>query len=274
MDFSKEKLLDKFKNKIADKWHQPSEKREGNDGIVGNTLEDLLGVKENNLKIPDWGEIELKTKKQESKALITLLHREPQPNASVPKLLTSLGWKHQKAGDSYPSSEMSFRSTTWANSFTNRGFVILLKDNKIHFEFHPNKVNCEAADKTEIYPTYGDWLDDVERRKHPSHKDIFPIYWTTDYIQQEIINKLENTLFCIAKSKMIEGVKNFKYVSATLFKSFDASKIDILFSKKALAVDFDARTHHNHGTKFRVKLSALPELFHDSECIHPSAEEL
>ena len=36
--------------------------RIGNDGSAGNTLEDLLGVSENNLKLPDWGEIELKTK--------------------------------------------------------------------------------------------------------------------------------------------------------------------------------------------------------------------
>ena len=71
----------------------------------------------------------------------------------------------------------------------------------------------------------------------------------------------------MVKTKKFEGVKHFKYVSATLFKGFNASKIDILFSKKALYVDFDARTHHNHGTKFRVDLSAIHELFDDAKVI-------
>ena len=257
--FSEEELVSEFNNEIADRWYP--EGRQGNDGSAGNTLEDLLGVEENNLRLPDWGDIELKTKRIESQSLITLLHREPQPNASVPKLLSSLGWKHQKAGTDYPADEMSFRSTTRANDYSDRGFAILFKDNEIHFEFQPDEVNCEAADRTKIYPTYGDWLADVKKRKSPNYAEVFPIYWTKNYVQAEIRNKLDNTLFCLVKSKVIGGVKHFNYVSATLFKGFKESKIDTLFSNKSLYVDFDARTHHNHGTKFRVDISAIHELF-------------
>ena len=32
-------------------------------------------------------------------------------------------------------------------------------------------------------------------------------------------------------------------------------------------IDFDARTGHNHGTKFRLKNGVLPELYDDVEVI-------
>ena len=48
--------------------------RPGNYGGVGNTLEQLLGIKENNLPIPNAAEWELKTHRIGSTALATLLH--------------------------------------------------------------------------------------------------------------------------------------------------------------------------------------------------------
>lgn len=53
--------------------------RPKNDGGVGNTLEDLLGVKENNLRIPDYGIYELKARRRDTSSLVTLFHNEPTP---------------------------------------------------------------------------------------------------------------------------------------------------------------------------------------------------
>jgi len=55
--------------------------RPGNDGGVGNTLEDLLEIKENNLPIPNAAEWELKSHRINSTALNTLFHCEPSPRA-------------------------------------------------------------------------------------------------------------------------------------------------------------------------------------------------
>ncbi len=41
-------------------------RRPKNPGGAGNTLEDLLGVKENNFRAPDYGEYELKTHRKGS----------------------------------------------------------------------------------------------------------------------------------------------------------------------------------------------------------------
>ena len=48
---TKEELVEKFKEIESMGWIQNN--REGNDGGVGNTLEDLLGIPENNLPIPN-----------------------------------------------------------------------------------------------------------------------------------------------------------------------------------------------------------------------------
>lgn len=52
-----------------------------NDGAIGNTLEDLLGIPENNLPIPNASEWELKTQRRNTTALLTLFHLEPSPGA-------------------------------------------------------------------------------------------------------------------------------------------------------------------------------------------------
>ena len=181
--YTLETLVKKLKSDVIGRWHK--EGRVGNDGSAGNTLEDLLGVAENNLRLPDWGNIELKTKRKESQSLVTLLHREPQPQASIPKLLLSLGWKHQSAGTKYPSDELSFRSTTRANSFSDRGFAVKLSEDKISLVFEPSEINFSATDRTKTYRTYNDWLNDVENRQ-PHYSDVLPVYWDRRFVENGV----------------------------------------------------------------------------------------
>jgi hypothetical protein len=66
--FSKEELIEQLFD-IADKgWIENS--RPKNVGGVGNTIENLLGIEENNLPIPNASEWELKTYKISSKSLV------------------------------------------------------------------------------------------------------------------------------------------------------------------------------------------------------------
>src|SRR4030043_2166455 len=70
--------------------------RKGNQGGIGNTLEDLLHIKENNLPIPNAAEWELKAQRLNCSSLTTLFHTEPSPRAIrfVPQvLLPKYGWK-------------------------------------------------------------------------------------------------------------------------------------------------------------------------------------
>ena len=87
--------------------------RHGNSGGIGNTLEDLLGIEENNLPIPNAAEWELKTQRLNSSSLTTLFHTEPSPRAIrfVPQiLLPKYGWAHQEAGRRYPAGNPAERN--------------------------------------------------------------------------------------------------------------------------------------------------------------------
>jgi len=46
---------------------------------IGKTLEDLLDIKENNIRLPDVGEIEIKTKRNDSNSMLTLATKSPKP---------------------------------------------------------------------------------------------------------------------------------------------------------------------------------------------------
>ena len=77
--YSKESLIEEFK-KISKMGFIPNARR-GNQGGIGNTLEDLLGIEENNLPLPNAAEWELKTQRLKTTALNTLFHVEPSPRA-------------------------------------------------------------------------------------------------------------------------------------------------------------------------------------------------
>src|SRR4030065_887594 len=85
--------------------------RPGNVGGIGNTLEDFLGITENNLPIPNASEWELKSQRANTSSLTTLFHIEPSPRAVgfVPKVLLPLyGWAHKGVDSLYKDGEMSF----------------------------------------------------------------------------------------------------------------------------------------------------------------------
>jgi len=101
--YTKDELIEAIKEIAAAGWHKSVKKTVDvrNDGAVGNTLEILLGIQENNLPIPNAREWELKGQRAGSTSLVTLKHIEPSPRASkiVSQILLPLyGWPHKQAG--------------------------------------------------------------------------------------------------------------------------------------------------------------------------------
>jgi hypothetical protein len=101
--YTKDSLISELKKIRNTGWIKSS--RQGNVGDVGNTIEDLLGITENNLPLPNAGEWELKCQRKKTTSLITLFHMEPSPRAFkfVPQiLLLKYGWPHKEAGKKTP----------------------------------------------------------------------------------------------------------------------------------------------------------------------------
>lgn len=68
-------FFDKLKEILSMGWIKNT--RVGNHGSVGNMLEDILGIPENNLPLPDISKWELKSRKVNSTALTTLFIPNP-----------------------------------------------------------------------------------------------------------------------------------------------------------------------------------------------------
>ena len=136
--YTKAELIEKLKTISAQGWIE--NRRPGNDGGIGNTLEDLLDIEENNLPLPNAAEWELKTQRLTTTSLTTLFHMEPSPRALrfVPAiLLPKYGWPHQKAGTKYPETERSFRATLHGQARSDRGFGVQInsREKKVLISF-------------------------------------------------------------------------------------------------------------------------------------------
>ncbi len=231
------------------------------DAAIGRTLEDLLGIEENNLPIPNASEWELKSKRIGSTALTSLVHPEPSPRALklVPQvLLPRYGWPHKEAGARHPETELSFRQTLTHEQRTDRGFTFEIdeKERRIVVTF----------DSSAVDDRHSFWRDSVAKRTGLGPLDPSP-YWGFDDLEAVIRQKLTNAFFVEAEKKKVDGIEHFWYRRATILTSFDFQKFLNVARQGALKVEFDARTGHNHGTKFRVPGNRLPDLYHKAEVV-------
>jgi hypothetical protein len=251
--YSKEELITKLKE-ISNKGWLPNA-RHGNQGGIGNTLEDLLGIEENNLPLPNASEWEIKSQRINSTSLTTLFHIEPSPRAVkfVPAvLLPKYGWKHEEAGTKYPKSEMSFRQTIHGANPSDRGFMVKIgrKDKKVLISFNSSKVLKKHAK----------WLLSVKRRIGLGELNPQP-YWGFSDLEHKAGTKLLNCFYIQAEVKKDAGKEFYHYAKAIMLETFDFEKFLKAIEEAKILVDFDARTGHNHGTKFRLRQDCLPMLF-------------
>ena len=188
--------------------------RKGNAGGIGNTLEDLLCIKENNLPIPNAAEWELKAQRLNSTSLTTLFHIEPSWRAFrfVPQvLLPKYGWAHQEDGKKYPKGEMSYRQTIHGNSRSDRGFKVVIdrKERKILISFDAGSVDIRH--KT--------WLESVKKRVGLGELDPQP-YWGFDDLEHKAGTKLLNAFYVQAEVKMVRKKEHYHYTKVMMLQKF------------------------------------------------------
>ena len=262
--FSKEELIEKFKEIYSKGWIKNVRGR--NDGAVGNTLEDLLGIPENNLPIPNAAEWELKAQRAETSSLLTMFHMEPSPRAMkvVPDiLLLKYGWPSAEEKKKYPEEEKSFRGTLNAQTFTDRGF-------KVHVNDKERKVEI-VFDSSITDNRHAEWKQTVfERVGHLNNFDIVP-YWGFDDLFHKAGVKLTNCFYVQADVKWETQKKKkqdyFLYNYVLKLSQFDQAKFIEAIRQGKVYVDFDARTGHNHGTKFRIRYTDIPSLYKNAEVV-------
>lgn len=253
--FTKESLIEELLE-ISNRGWIPNA-RPGNDGGIGNTLEDLLEIEENNLPIPNAAEWELKTQKISTNSLTTLFHMEPSPRALkfVPAiLLPNYGWPHQNAGIKYPEDERSFRATIHANNVSSRGFSVNID--------RENKKVLVSFDSSKVSSNHSDWLEKVKDKIGLDELTPQP-YWGFDDLEHKAGTKLLNTFYVQAEVRKDKETKKeyYKYSKILMLQKFSIDGFLSQLEAGNVLIDFDARTRHNHGSKFRMRQGCLPDLY-------------
>jgi hypothetical protein len=251
--YTKENLIVEFKKIAQQGWITNA--RYGNSGGVGNTLEDLLGIEENNLPIPNAAEWELKVQRTNTTSLTTMFHIEPSPRAVkfVPQeLLLKYGWKHKEAGGKYPETEMTFHQCIHGNSPSDRGFMVKIdrESRKILISF----------DSSKVAERHKDWLKQVENKVGLGELNPQP-YWGFDDLASKAGTKLLNCFYVRADVKKDNGIEYYHYNRVQMLQKFIFEGFLNELEKGTILVDFDARTGHNHGTKFRMRQNCLANLY-------------
>lgn len=253
--YTKESLITALKDIRNRGWIANA--RPHNVGGIGNTLEDLLGIQENNLPIPNASEWELKCQRIGTSALTTLFHMEPSPKALkfVPNiLLPKYGWKHDLAGIKYPANEMSFRQTIHGLERSSRGFMVQIDEN--------NKKVLISFNATKVEPCHSEWLESVERRAGLCELNPQP-YWGFDDLYHKAGTKLLNTFYVQAEVRKDGDNEFYHYSRILILRGFNIDNFVKALINGSVLIDFDARSGHNHGTKFRLRQNALPMLYSD-----------
>jgi hypothetical protein len=251
--YTKENLIVEFKKIAQQGWITNA--RYGNSGGVGNTLEDLLGIEENNLPIPNAAEWELKVQRTNTTSLTTMFHIEPSPRAVkfVPQeLLLKYGWKHKEAGGKYPETEMTFHQCIHGNSPSDRGFMVKIdrESRKILISF----------DSSKVAERHKDWLKQVENKVGLGELNPQP-YWGFDDLASKAGTKLLNCFYVRADVKKDNGIEYYHYNRVQMLQKFIFEGFLNELEKGTILVDFDARSGHNHGTKFRMRQNCLANLY-------------
>lgn len=86
-------------------------------------------------------------------------------------------------------------------------------------------------------------------------------YWGFDDLNHLLGVKLLNCFYVHARVEKRDGAEWYHYAKIKILAGFSFDNFLSELRNGDVYVDFDARTGHNHGTKFRAKSGALEKFY-------------
>ena len=117
-----------------------------------------------------------------------------------------------------------------------------------------------SFDWTMVDGRHSYWLEGVKSAAGTGSIEPQP-YWDFACIDETLGKKLCNLMYVRADTKRENGVEYFKYNELEAYVDPTLENFLNLLERGEIFVDFDARTGHNHGTKFRIKQGAKTNLY-------------
>jgi len=206
-------------------------KRSGDTGI-GKTLEDLLGIEENNLPSSNGVKTELKSARKNGSSMLTLFTKSPLPRGINSKLLSMYGYETVEG-----TGKKELHTTVSAINFNQLrgkpGFKLDIRDDKIYLV--PYDKGIEA-------------------------------YWDKETLKRTFERKLPKILYVKADTRVQEGNEEFWFNEAWELSGFDFDSFVSLLRKGVILLDIRIGQYpngraHDHGSGFRVPPNKLDLCF-------------
>lgn len=195
---------------------------------IGKTLEDCLDITENNIALPDFGVMELKSQRINTSSMMTLFTKSPEgiTNTEIRKRF------------GYPDSE-----------FPNIKILHQTIENgrKNAMGFH-----CK--------------IDEKQGKLLILRNNELLGYYSLDFLKQKAIEKIgDGLIFVLAEIKKENGDEYFHFKEAYILKEIDPIKF-LTHSKYDIRLGVyhtgkKAGLPHDHGSAFRLTEKSIPLLF-------------
>lgn len=198
---------------------------------IGKTLEDLLEIKENNLRLPDVGDVELKAKRMDSGSMLTIVTKSPEPKG-INKVLFEKYKYLDKEG------KYNLHSTVCGSRKNPQSFKVVFEDERLVLK---NKSKIGVYWPISIF-------DDVLKIKSDK---ILLVFAETKGEQ-----KTKNEKFHFTEAYLLSNLNISKFKSAV---ESDKLKIDIRIG--AYRSGKNKGKYHDHGTGFRINKRDFLHLF-------------
>lgn len=200
--------------------------RTGNTGI-GKTLEDLLSIPENNKKIPDLRNAELKSHRKGASSLITLftLDRDVWKIKNADLIREYGYWDEER-------SRYAFYHTITSSESSHGLFSEI--NNRSLFLMHSSGVALGE--------------------------------WELSAITRAFSEKMPNLVFVLADCRTIDNYEEFWYNEAYYLEGVDEEQFIQYLRDGTIVLDIrmhlkESGQARNHGTGFRISVKYLPDLF-------------
>jgi hypothetical protein len=220
--------------------------RKGDTGI-GKTLEDLLGITENNIAGPDFATYELKAGRKESVSMLTLFTKAPLPTSANKRLLEVFGYAQRKMPRNYKQISLTGKGVD--------GSKIPVEDKELHVTVDALKAN-----------SVGLKLGVKEKKLFIENDKGVEAYWDNSTLREAFEKKYHKLVYVLADHRTEGGKERFWFNEAMLLDGFSFERFSELVVEGKLKVDIrighypDGRLH-DHGTGFRILPKYLPQCF-------------
>lgn len=232
-------------NEIKEMGYVESHRR-GDTGI-GKTLEDLLGISENNIAGPDFEVYELKSGRKDSSSMLTLLTKAPLPRGANKNLLRAFGYMQRKVPRDYKQLTLTGEKTGESN--------IPLENKELHVTVDSIKPNSVGL----ILKSKGD-------RIYIANDKGVEAYYDKTVLREAFEKKYKRLIYVLADNKKEGKKEHFWFNEAYLLYGFSFERFCELIKEGKLKVDLrighypDGRPH-DHGTGFRILPKYRPQCF-------------